>query len=80
MAFVAVAVPLLQVHPFPARAGAPATASHQLIARFTSAAAADRAREIRRRLLSTVDLLPALQGRTATGGWVNLHRAIGDGS
>jgi hypothetical protein len=68
MAFVAVAVPLLQVHPSPARAGAPATASHQLIARFTSAAAADRARAAAGRA-----------GRTATGGQLNLHRAIGDG-
>jgi hypothetical protein len=69
MAFVAVAVPFLLVHPSPARARAPATASHQLTACFMSAAAADRARAAAGRA-----------GRTADGGQLNLHRAIGDGS
>jgi subtilisin family serine protease len=34
--------------------------------------------QIRQRLLATVDPVPALQGRTATGGRLDLHRVMGD--
>jgi subtilisin family serine protease len=58
-----------------------------MAAPFVSAAAAMlRAKDpnmsvtqIRQRLLSSVDPLPALQGRTATGGRLDLRRAIGGG-
>jgi subtilisin family serine protease len=51
----------------------------------TAAAAMLRAKDshlsstqIRQRLLATVDPVPALEGRTATGGRLDLHRVIGD--
>ena len=49
----------------------------------TAAAAMLRAKDpkasygtIRKRLLSSVDVLPALQGKVATGGRLDLHRAL----
>jgi subtilisin family serine protease len=36
--------------------------------------------QIRQRLLSSVDQVPALQGRTATGGRLDLDRALGGGT
>jgi subtilisin family serine protease len=58
-----------------------------MAAPFVSAAAAMlrakdphmSATQIRQRLLSSVDPLPALQGKTATGGRLDLLRAIGGG-
>jgi hypothetical protein len=88
-AFAAVAVAGLQVHPASARARISDTVNRQLIVRFSSAAASahacpddHRPRRRRRhtpgRLPATVDPVPALQGRTATGGRPDLHRVIGD--